>query len=120
MTKKEIKELDNLWAKMVKNDAGLKCELSGECNCQLHPHHYIGRRNRATRWYLPNGVCLSASRHTMSIWSAHQNPEWFRQEMLQIRGDKWLEDIIKQSSKVCKTDFDTVKAYLGGELDNYC
>jgi len=122
MKKGEIKKADNIWKAKVKENAGYRCELCGkkQNECQLHPHHYIGRRNKATRWYLENGICLCASQHTLSLWSAHQNPEWFRKEMLNIRGDKWLKDIIIQSNKVFKGEYTIVKKYLDGEIDNYC
>lgn len=124
MTKKEIKDLDKLFSKKVKEEAGEKCEITGNeedynDECQLHPHHFVGRRNRATRWYLPNGILLSASKHKLSLWSAHENPEWFRGQMLDIRGKKWLDDVIKQSNKVFKGNYETVLKYLNGEIDNY-
>lgn len=121
MTKSEIKKLDKLWKEKLFEDMDFKCELTGlqKGQIQLHPHHYIGRRNRATRWYLPNGVCLSASKHTMSIWSAHQNPEWFRSQMLDLRGQKWLNDLQNQSNKVFKGTYDQVKDYLEGKTKNY-
>lgn len=121
MTKSEIKKLDDIWKKKVKDNADFKCEIDGTLadNCQLHSHHYIGRRNRATRWYLPNGICLSALRHTMGVNSAHENPEWFRVCMLEIRGKKWLEDIYRQSNKICKATYEEVLKYLNGEEKNY-
>lgn len=121
MTKSQTHKLDLLWAKKVKENAGFRCEIDGtnENCCQLNSHHYIGRRNRATRWYIPNGICLSAVRHTFGIQSAHQDPEYFRKEMLDRRGKKWLNDIILQSNKVCKVSYETVLNYLNGNSENY-
>lgn len=117
MKKKEINKLDKIWKEKIKEHG--KCEIDGISNCQIHAHHYIGRRNRATRWYLPNGFCLSALRHTMGVQSAHENPEWFRNEALNKRGQEWLDDIIKQSNKMFKGTYEEVLAYLNGETDNY-
>lgn len=117
MTRKEIKRLDKLWAEKVNKG---RCEIDGTKNCQLHQHHFYGRVNRATRWYIPNGFCLSAKRHTMGIWSAHQAPEWFRNKALELRGQEWLDNLKKQSLKVFKGSFEDVKRYLDGETNNYC
>jgi len=86
----------------------------------LNTHHFVGRRNRSTRWYYPNGIPLCPSHHTFGLQSAHQHPSWFQKEMLLVWGDKWLEDLEEQSLKVCKASFEEVKAYLKGETDNYC
>jgi len=121
MTKKEIKKLDDIWRVLVKKDANYRCEISGQTKdqCQLHSHHFIGRANRATRWYLPNGVCLSASCHKLSLWSAHENPEWFRAQMLDRRGDKWRKDVVRQSTKTFKGTYRQVLDYLEGRSKNY-
>jgi len=118
MKKTEIKKADKEWSLQVRKRG--KCELCGKSGemCQLHPHHYVGRKNRATRWYLPNGICLCASHHTMGIRSAHQDPEWFRGEILKVRGKDWLKDIVNQSNKVFKGTYEQVIAHLTGE-DNY-
>ncbi len=122
MTKSENKKLLKIWGEKVFENAGNKCEITDTTadNCQLHPHHYFGRRNRATKYYIPNVVCLSAVRHTLGVMSAHENPEWFRKEMLDIRGDKWLTDLIKQSNKVFKGTYQDVLDYLEGKKENYC
>lgn len=122
MTKTEINKLDRIWKQKVFENAIWRCELSGltPAVAQLHPHHYVGRRNRATRWYLPNGICLSASMHTMGVKSAHGDPEYFRKIILDIRGQLWLNDLVKQSNKVCKSSYQTVLDYFEGKTDNYC
>ena len=121
MTKAEIKKLDKLWAVRIKYDVNYECELTGEnrAMCQLHSHHFIGRRYRSLRWWLPNGVCLSASKHIMSIWSAHENPEWFRKQMLDLRGKKWLNSLNKRSNLIFKGTFQQVKDYLDGKTEDY-
>lgn len=112
MTKSEIKKLDKIWSLAIRSKG--KCEI---CNkkgdeCQLHPHHYVGRKNRATRWYLPNGICLCATHHTMGTKSAHQDPEWFREKIIEKRGEAWLKDIIKKSNEISKETYQSVLNYL--------
>ena len=121
MRKSEIKKLDTQWSLKVKEDAKFRCEISGlqKGQCQLNSHHFIGRRYRSLRWWLPNGVCLSASSHTMSIWSAHENPNWFRSEMLDRRGKKWLDDLTARSNLIFKGTYQQVKDYLDGKSDDY-
>jgi len=116
MKKTDIKKLDKLVAKMCKEEAKFQCELCGKSGdeCQLHPHHYIGRRNRALRWYLPNLIVLCASHHTMGLWSAHQNPEWFRGEMLNRRGKEWLKDITQKARLQFRGTYQEVLGYLEG------
>lgn len=121
MTKKSIKKLDKIWSLKVKEDANFRCELSrlSKEQCQLHSHHFIGRRHRSLRWWLPNGVCLSASKHKLDIWSAHENPEWFREQMLDLRGKKWLDSLVARSNLIYKGSYEKVKDYLDGKIKDY-
>jgi len=118
MKKTEIKKLDKEWSLQIRSLG--HCEYCGKQGdeCQLHPHHYVGRRNRATRWYLPNGICLCASHHTLAVKSAHGDPEWFRGEMLKLRGKDWLNEIVAQSNKIFKGTFEQVQSHLEGD-NNY-
>ncbi len=122
MTKSEDKKLLAIWKQKVFENAIWKCEISGQTPpaVQLHCHHYFGRRNRATRYYIPNGILLAALYHTMGIQSAHENPKWFRGKMLNVRGKKWLTDLIRQSNKTFKGTYETVLEYLEGKTLNYC
>lgn len=121
MTRKEIDKLDKIWSEKVKEIAGYRCEITGRGkeSCQLNSHHYIGRTNRAMRWWLPNGVCLSAAKHKLDTKSAHEDPEWFRKEMLRLRGAKWLKDITKRSNLFFKGTYQQVLDYLNGEVKDY-
>ncbi len=121
MTKSETRKLDKIFKEKLFENAGYMCEITGQNQneCQLHPHHYIGRRYKSLRWWIPNGICLSAAKHTMSIWSAHQNPEWFRKEMIDRRGQKWIDDLHKRSNLVFKGKFEAVKEYLEGKRKDY-
>lgn len=121
MTKAEIKRMDTLWSQRVKEDAGNKCEVCGRPKgaVQLHSHHFIGRRNRSLRWWLPNGVCLCAEHHKLSLWSAHENPEWFREQMLDIRGAKWVKDLRRRERGIFKGVCSKVKDYLDNKIKDY-
>lgn len=100
------RRLDKLWSQIIRSKG--ECEVCGKQNdeCQLHGHHYYGRRSKSTRWDLPNGFCLCALHHTLGIQSAHESPEWFRTEVLRIRGKQWLNDLRKKFNKPKKWTID--------------
>ena len=98
MKKLHIKKLDTLWSQKVR-------QLGCCCVCsrwgRLNAHHYVGRANRGVRWYIPNGFCLCVNCHTYGIRSAHQDPEWFREKALEMRGKEWLDDLVEKSRIDC-------------------
>ena len=91
------KALDAKWSRRVKQEAGYKCEICGNSDCRLNSHHIIGRRHMATRWYIPNGICLCVTHHLFGNDSAHQNSVWFLKEVIKLRGQKWLDIIYEKS-----------------------
>ncbi len=127
MKREEIKKLDKLWTEKVKENAGYQSELSGKpgkqinktCGVILNSHHFIGRRNMALRWWIPNGVCLTVGEHTMGVFSAHENPEWFRDQMLDIRGTKWLKELKQRNNRIFKGSYWQVLDYLQGKREDY-
>lgn len=112
MTKQQDKKLLAIWRKKVLLIAKSRCEIC-KGTSHLNAHHYVGRRNRSTRYYIPNGVVLCAKHHTFGTQSAHQDPEWFRQKMIKKRGEDWMKDLVKQSNKIYKsTDYDKILKHL--------
>jgi len=129
--------LDNLWSTRVKENADYICEvcLYNELNNCIEPdpefqrtdedrlssHHFYGRRNRAMRWYVPNGICLCDYHHTNGKWSAHKNPAWFQNKMTDIRGRAWLNELIQRASIIFhwQKHLISIKQYLLGEIDDY-
>lgn len=109
---------DNLWRKAINEKWKGKCAICGKSE-KLNAHHYIGRRNRATRWYIPNGILLCVEHHKFGIQSAHEQPEWFREQMLHLLGDAWLKDITRQANKIWDKNRDNVLQHLNYERDNY-
>ena len=100
------KSLDVLWAKAVKLIAKNRCEVVTDGvykRCEnrggegqghgLNAHHIIGRSNFNVRWDVDNGVAVCVKHHVFSIWSAHQNPFWFLQKILDIRGKVWYDKL---------------------------
>ena len=110
MTKKEIKKLDKAWADRIKQIG--RCENCGKTS-YLNAHHVYTRRNRAVRWYIPNGICLCSGCHTMSSkFSAHQTPMDFYEFILNLRGEDWYYDLVKNKNKIFKGTYDDIMEYL--------
>lgn len=65
-----------IWSRLIKLRARGVCEVCGSRE-NLNAHHIEGRRNRATRYDLRNGVSLCAGHHVMYKESAHESPIWF-------------------------------------------
>ena len=82
-TKKEEKELDELWAKKVKDRDKWTCQICVERihgrNC--HAHHILPRQLKekriGLRWDVDNGITLCYNHHKRGVWSAHNNAIWF-------------------------------------------
>ena len=90
--------MDKEWSYKVKEVAGFKCELCGDTTGPLEAHDIQPRRLRATRWYLPNGVCVCHKCHTKGPYSAHKNPISFILSLIRLRGDLWAYDLATETT----------------------
>jgi len=99
--KKLRDQLDKLWAILVKLQAGGKCEKCGAIE-HLNSHHIFSRSNLSVRWYLGNGICLTAGWHILKKESVHKSPiefiEWLKQE----RGIEWYNNLRLKANQVKK------------------
>ena len=89
------RKLDIAWSKLVKLQAGMKCEIP---NCKhkptLNSHHIFSRKNAATRWDTDNGLCLCVGHHTMSSkFSAHGNPIAFTYWLEEYKGSDFIDEL---------------------------
>jgi hypothetical protein len=66
MTSKQIKILDELWAKLIKDKAKYICEHCGIRGMRMEAAHVCGRRHRGTRWGLkvPAGTVIEVPNDT--------------------------------------------------------
>ena len=87
MNKKQIKELDKLWSKAVRQVG--HCEKCGG-TYRLQAAHILSRRHHAVRWLLLNGICLCYRCHM--FW-AHKDPLDFVRWLEDVRGVKTLENL---------------------------
>lgn len=112
MTKKEIKILDKLWSKAIK-ERDKVCQMCGKSGKYLQAHHIFTRRNRTIRWNLNCGILLCPNCHTFGLHSAHQNPLDFAEfikKRLGIIKYKTLKKLAHQTVKW--QDFETIKKQL--------
>lgn len=109
MKKSEIKKLDLIWSKKVKEKAGFKCEFCLEEGVWLNSAHIIGRRYRGTRWLIDNGMCL--------CYGCHRKYDEHAPEEEKIRriviGQERLDRLLKIKQEVAKNqDYETIRKTL--------
>lgn len=122
MTKAEIKKLDSLWAKLVKERAGGKCEycleerrtFKGGPGIWLEAAHIVGRTYRATRWLLENGIALCSEHH--AAYDQHRPDE------LKIRriviGEEKYERLCSMKQVIAKNqDYNELKEQLMADYE---
>lgn len=96
------KMLDKEWSKYILNRD--KCCQKCGGKSALSPHHAFGRRHRATRWDIYNGVCLCYPCH---LHWAHRDcggfADWFRKHIGNYQYER-LSEIHNQVSKHTNED----------------
>lgn len=94
----------DLWSKVVKSRAGYRCEYP---NCKkteyLNSHHFITRKNNATRYDPFNGICLCPYHHTLGEFSAHKDP-YFKDVLIEneIRSTEFFKELRLRANKIVK------------------
>jgi 5-methylcytosine-specific restriction endonuclease McrA len=77
--KKELKQLDDIWKKKVKERDNWTCQVCGKKvtghNCQAH--HIIPKIFKTCRWDVNNGITLCFQHHKVGQKSPHMNAIWF-------------------------------------------
>ena len=95
--KTEIRELDDIWKKKVKERDNYTCQICGKKiqgkNC--HAHHILPRQIKGMRWDIDNGITLCYQHHKVGIYSPHQNAIWFFGWM-NVHKSKQLKYLIKK------------------------
>lgn len=103
-------ELEKLWPKAVKITYGhfdgdyYYCEMCGKpyeageevgIAPGLNAHHVEGKASYNIRWEVTNGTPIDAGCHTMRKDSAHQDRTIFLGKMIEIRGQKWYDKLLR-------------------------
>lgn len=101
------KALDKAWSLFVRDrdQECQKCHGKGS----VAPHHAFGRRHRATRWDVMNGVGLCFACH---IHWAHRDPagfaEWFRNHV----GDDQYNRLAEIHNQAVKHSMEELRSML--------
>lgn len=112
MRKPSLAKIDALWAKIVKDRAGWKCEVCGKGPDGLNAHHIFSRSNRSTRWDIENSACLCVNHHAFGNFSAHKAPVEFVEWLKEHRGEQWYQDLRRRAAQTLKPDYVKIKAEL--------
>lgn len=91
------KELDKLWAIVVKQRDGYQCVVCGKD--PVSAHHIFSRKNHSTRWEISNGVSLCFWHHLR--W-AHVEYEQFRDFVMAWMGKREFEAIKERAARIEK------------------
>lgn len=83
LDKKENVRKDKEWSISVKINCNNQCVICGEIR-RLNAHHIIPREFKETRWVVENGVALCPRHHKFGLFSAHRNPYWFINLLLDV------------------------------------
>lgn len=104
------KELDKAWSEYVRG-FGRCCQKCGSISGSISAHHAFGRRHRATRWDVMNGVGLCYPCH---IHWAHRDPsgftEWFKKHI----GSDQYDRLAEAHNQIVKHTTEDLTAMLEG------
>ena len=104
-----IKDLDELWSKVIKLRAGMKSEYK-DMEGYLCAHHILGKPTIAMRYALDNGVCITTGQHHYVAHNTGRSRD-FTAWALKKRGI--TEEQLKTLSKCSlKPDKFLIKIYL--------
>lgn len=83
------KRLEN-WANTVKSNYNNRCFIP-ECKCEkkINAHHIIPKEFEETRFDTENGIALCPGHHKFSKFSAHKNPLWFMNLLMEREPQKY-------------------------------
>ncbi|MCF6276297.1 MAG: hypothetical protein L3J07_00445 [Candidatus Magasanikbacteria bacterium] len=96
--RKGIVKVSTSWKGEVKEKYGKRCVVCGSLK-NIEIHHVITRRNYLVKRYIPNGVPLCRDHHSKNCKSAHKNPSWFKEFIIERRGQEWWDDLHEKSKK---------------------
>lgn len=115
MTAAEHKQLDGLFQEKGLVQFKGKSVLSGKPAEVVH--HFYGRRNHATRWFLPNAIALTHEEHMY----LHNEAQEATENAIIVRlGTLWFENLRKQSNRTAKYySHADVLEHLEGKSENY-
>jgi len=101
LTKEQIKKLDQLASKIVRERG--KCQLCSSVN-GLNTAHIISRNYKQVRWDLDNLLCLCFKCHRR----AHDYPFKFDDDVHHLIGDKKYRELYEKAKKKEKLFYEEI------------
>jgi hypothetical protein len=115
MTNSQSHHLDSLFQEVGLQRWKGKSIISGSPATVVH--HFYGRRNKATRWYLPNAIPLTHEEH-MRLHS--EETELMENIIISKLGTIWFEELRKTAQRTAKYfTYEEVLAHLQGKTEHY-
>lgn len=110
-------KLDIVFSKLVRAIADHRCEACGrhEHEVKLECAHIIPRRYRATRWFLPNAVCLCHGCHRKFTEHPIAWVEWVQNHHGMLAYES-LKRTAEKGAKFSKADLEDLYADLKEQL----
>lgn len=103
-TRKVLEDrLDYLWSKLIRTRDGFMCQKCGSLSKKVSAHHAFGRRHRAVRWDIFNGVSLCYACH---IHWAHRDPAGFTEWFVEFVGEDQYARLAEAHNDVYKPTID--------------
>ena len=99
---KHIERLDREWSLEVRKRC--KCELCGREGDigSFDAHHIKKRGNMATRWYIPNGVCLCKGCHRFKVHMDTFTVAELIYKLQKKRGPEWYPELAERANSIVK------------------
>ena len=115
--KKLEDKLDKAWSLAVRMKG--HCEMCKKTHREdgkpltLNAHHIMGRRHRATRWDLENGLCLCWYCHNNKAHSGDfDRQDSYRNWLLETKGREELDRLLCLANEVRKWAIDEMEVHL--------
>lgn len=109
------KNLEDLWAELIKKIAGYRCELTGK-NYGLESHHICGKATNLLRFSLLSGMCLTTSKHIFGIHNPDREEdvrnEIINKRPITIDGLNIIERLNKLKHQGHRVTLEDCEAYL--------
>lgn len=106
------KELDDLFQEL---SYGKRCIIKDCPNRACCSHHFIKRWNKTTRWLSKNAIYLCNEHH---LATEDKRAEIMEQKIIEIKGQKWLEDLKRLSVQYFKKNYAELRLNLMAEIEN--
>jgi len=122
MKKSDIDKLDKMFQVLVLSLHNRQSVIDLK-PAEVAHHHIPKSKGFATRWWIPNGVSLTADQHNLVHGSSPEGEylkELYTQKMIEKHDSWWHKDLEWRSNRVVKNlTYKKVHSYFMGERNDY-